>query len=38
MILHVDIHWNLLAMLGVLFAVMLGSAIFATFSLIIACW
>jgi ABC-2 type transport system permease protein len=36
-ILRVDIHWTFLSLLGVLFAVMLGSAIFATFSLIIAC-
>jgi ABC-2 type transport system permease protein len=36
-ILRVDLHWSVFSLLGVLFAVMLGSAIFATFSLIIAC-
>jgi ABC-2 type transport system permease protein len=37
LVLHISIRWNPLAMLGVLFAVMLGSAIFATLSLTIAC-
>lgn len=37
LVLRVDIHWSFFSLLGVLFAVMLGSAIFATFSLIIAC-
>src|SRR3984885_6244100 len=36
-VLRVDLHWSVFSLLGVLFAVMLGSAIFATFSLIIAC-
>ena len=36
-ILHIGINWNPFAMLGVFFGVMLGSAIFATFSLTIAC-
>jgi ABC-2 type transport system permease protein len=35
--LRVQVHWNPLAIAGVIFAVMLGSAIFSTFSLIIAC-
>src|ERR1700719_3684115 len=35
--LHVEVRWNPLAIAGVVFAVMLGSAIFSTFSLIIAC-
>jgi len=35
--LGVQVHWAPLSLLGVLFGVMLGSAIFATFSLIIAC-
>jgi ABC-2 type transport system permease protein len=34
---HIDIRWNALAIAGVLFAVALGSAVFSTFSLIIAC-
>ena len=34
---HVEIRWNVLAIAGVLFAVALGSAVFSTFSLIIAC-
>jgi ABC-2 type transport system permease protein len=34
---HVDVRWSPQAILAVLFAVMLGSAIFSTFSLIIAC-
>ena len=36
-LLRVDIHWSVPGLVGVLFAVTLGSAIFATFSLIIAC-
>ena len=36
-LLRVDIHWSAPGLLGVLVAVTLGSAIFATFSLIIAC-
>ncbi len=36
-LLGVDIDWNPLALLGVLAVVLLGSAIFSTFSLIIAC-
>lgn len=35
--LHIDIHWELANILAVILAVMLGSATFATFSLIIAC-
>ena len=35
--LRIGIQWNWLCILGVLFAVVLGSAIFSTFSLIIAC-
>lgn len=35
--LRVTVRWNPLAIAGVVFAVMLGSAIFSTFSLIIAC-
>lgn len=34
---HVNISWNPLKILGVLLGVAMGSAIFATFSLIIAC-
>lgn len=34
---RVSVQWNPLSILGVFFAVMLGSATFATFSLIIAC-
>jgi ABC-2 type transport system permease protein len=34
---HVELRWNPLAILGVLLAVALGSAIFSTFSLVIAC-
>lgn len=34
---QVQIRWDALAMVGVLFAVALGSAVFSTFSLIIAC-
>ena len=37
LILNVGIHWELSALLSVIFAVFLGSCIFATFSLIIAC-
>ncbi len=36
-LLGVNINWNPLALLGVLLAVILGSAIFSTFSMIIAC-
>ena len=36
-ILRVHLNWDWLALLGVLFAVLLGSAFFSTFSLIIAC-
>jgi ABC-2 type transport system permease protein len=35
--LRVQVRWNPLAIAGVVLAVMLGSAIFSTFSLIIAC-
>jgi ABC-2 type transport system permease protein len=35
--LHVNVRWNPFSIAGVVLAVMLGSAIFATFSLIIAC-
>jgi len=34
---RVPIKWNLLDIVGVLFAVALGSAVFSTFSLVIAC-
>ncbi|MGB7433898.1 MAG: ABC transporter permease [Candidatus Acidiferrum sp.] len=34
---HVPIKWNVLDIAGVLFAVALGSAVFSTFSLVIAC-
>lgn len=34
---RIQINWNPLAIAGVLFAVALGSAVFSTFSLIIAC-
>ncbi len=34
---RIRINWNPLAIVGVLFAVALGSAVFSTFSLIIAC-
>jgi ABC-2 type transport system permease protein len=37
LLLGVQISWNPLALLGVLFVVLLGSVIFSTFSLIIAC-
>jgi ABC-2 type transport system permease protein len=37
LVLGVQVNWNPLALLGVLFAVMLGAALFSTFSLIIAC-
>ena len=37
LILGVKVDWNPLSLLGVLFAVMLGAALFSTFSLIIAC-
>ena len=36
-ILRVKVDWNPLALIGVLTAVMLGAALFSTFSLIIAC-
>src|SRR6202790_800171 len=35
--LHVNVRWNPFSIAGVVLAVMLGSAIFSTFSLIIAC-
>jgi ABC-2 type transport system permease protein len=35
--LRIDIHWQPMRIVGVAFGVMLGSAIFSTFSLIIAC-
>src|ERR1700691_838969 len=34
---RIPINWNPLAIVGVLFAVALGSAVFSTFSLVIAC-
>jgi ABC-2 type transport system permease protein len=37
LVLGVHVHWNPLDLLGVLLAVMLGAALFSTFSLIIAC-
>jgi ABC-2 type transport system permease protein len=37
LLLGVHINWNALAVLSVLFVVILGSALFSTFSLIIAC-
>jgi ABC-2 type transport system permease protein len=37
LLLGVRLNWNPLALMGVLFAVVLGAALFATFSLIIAC-
>jgi ABC-2 type transport system permease protein len=37
LILHIEIRWNPLSIIGVLLGVMLGSAIFSTFSLVIAC-
>ncbi len=37
LLLGVDINWSLPAILGVLLVVILGSALFSTFSLIIAC-
>jgi ABC-2 type transport system permease protein len=36
-LLHVKLHFGIFKLLGVVLAVMLGSAIFSTFSLIIAC-
>lgn len=36
--LQVNIDWNPLALLGVAIAVMLGAALFSTFSLMVACW
>jgi ABC-2 type transport system permease protein len=37
-LLGVGLNWNPLAMLGVAAVVMLGAALFSTFSLIVACW
>ena len=37
LLLSVEVNWNPLALLGVLVIVLLGSALFSTFSLIIAC-
>jgi ABC-2 type transport system permease protein len=37
LLLGIDLNWNLLALVGVLVIVVLGSALFSTFSLIIAC-
>jgi ABC-2 type transport system permease protein len=37
LIMRIQINWNPLAIIGVLFAVALGSAVFSTFSLVIAC-
>lgn len=37
LLLGVEMDWNILALLGVLLVVILGSALFSTFSLIIAC-
>jgi len=37
-LLHIGLNLTPLHILGVLVAVVLGSAIFSTFSLIIACW
>ncbi len=37
LILGVQVNWNPLALIGVLITVMLGAALFSTFSLIIAC-
>ena len=37
LVLGVKVNWNPLALIGVLVAVMLGAALFSTFSLIIAC-
>ncbi|HVO69612.1 MAG TPA: ABC transporter permease, partial [Aggregatilineaceae bacterium] len=37
LLIGVKIDWNPLALLGVLLAVILGAAVFSTFSLIIAC-
>jgi ABC-2 type transport system permease protein len=37
LVLGVKVDWNPLALIGVLIAVMLGAALFSTFSLIIAC-
>jgi ABC-2 type transport system permease protein len=38
LLLGVDVDWGPFALLGVLVIVVLGSAFFSTFSLIIACW
>jgi len=37
LLLHVKVNWNLPALVGVLVVVLLGAALFSTFSLIIAC-
>jgi ABC-2 type transport system permease protein len=37
LVMHIQINWNLFAIAGVLLAVALGSAVFSTFSLVIAC-
>jgi ABC-2 type transport system permease protein len=37
LVLGVRLNWNALALVGVLLTVLLGSALFSTFSLIIAC-
>jgi ABC-2 type transport system permease protein len=37
LLLGVKLNWNPLALAGILFAVVLGAALFATFSLIVAC-
>jgi ABC-2 type transport system permease protein len=37
LIMRIEINWNPLAIAGVFFAVALGSAVFSTFSLVIAC-
>jgi len=36
-LLHVRVHWDPLALLGVVLLILLGAAVFSTFSLIIAC-
>jgi ABC-2 type transport system permease protein len=36
-LMHIQINWNPFAIVSVLFAVALGSAVFSTFSLVIAC-
>ncbi len=37
LVMHIQINWNPFAIVGVLLAVALGSAVFSTFSLVIAC-